>query len=553
MDDEEEKRLQAATSSADEVESQRLIPISDEESGPQDSSSWSTTSKLRSGRGLGSHNSTVRRWILLPVRDLVRLIKKSLQPGESQPKPKRGLVVAVFGFTASRADELKETSWLDGLRGVAAFLVMVYHYHLDMFTFGTEAPYGAPGTHAWEIWRLPYLRIIWCSGHTQVGIFFVLSGFVLSWSSLSSIREGRYEKFALSLGSTAFRRWMRLFVPCFWIGILSLIQFYSGVLELTVTRRDSFLAQFVDYLWESERFANPFHLERTNWEVLHSYNTTMWTMPVEWAGSLAVFVVLLMVSRIRSYGKRTLVLAVVPIYACLSARWNYWLFTTGVLFADYVKQRGGFDQLSGRTTRRSRLCWLLVLLAGGWLGGIPGKRDWYERPGYAWTDAFIPANWQDIEGGQRYFWCWSGVLLTAGVAHFAALRRLFERPACRYLGRVSFMLYLTHRMVGTILGPPIRRQILALLGTHRAAPDHPEVDVVEIQGPVWNVLAYLLAWAVMLPLALALANWCTVLVDEPCVRFARWVDERFVSGGGGGGAGAGAGAGGEQELGYRAE
>lgn len=104
---------------------------------------------------------------------------------------------------------------------------------------------------------------------------------VLSWSSLSSIREGRHERFVLSLGSTAFRRWMRLFIPCFLIGVLSLVQFYTGLLDLPITRESSFWGQFVDHVRECERFANPFHLERNNWKVLHKYNLTMWTMLVD--------------------------------------------------------------------------------------------------------------------------------------------------------------------------------------------------------------------------------------------------------------------------------
>lgn len=513
--------------SDEDVEMERLIGTGDEE----DATGIPHSRRfVISGSGLGAISSTTIRWILYTLRNIVRTINRSLQPGEIPVKSSGGVIVTIFGFTTSKHDELRDTSWLDGLRGVAAFLVMVYHYHLDTFSSSTEAPYGAPDTHPWEIWRLPYLRIIWCSGHTQVGIFFVLSGFVLSWSSLSSIREGRHEKFVMSLSSTAFRRWMRLFVPCFIIGILSLIQFYAGLVELLFTREETFLAQLVDYLWECERFANPFHLERNNWEVLNKYNHTMWTIPVEWAGSLIVFLVLLMVSRIQNYGRRTIILVMVPIYSCLSAKWNYWLFTTGILLADYVKQAGGFEQLSDRMSRRSRLFWIFILLVGGWLGGIPGKRDWYERPGYEWTDNWIPTNYQDIEGGQRYFWCWSGIMIIWGLAHFAILRRFFERPSCRYLGKISFMLYLTHRMIGTILGGQIRKQILNILGTHYRNPEQPDFDLVEIKGFLLNIVGYLLMWVCLLPLALMLANWSTVLVDEPSVTFAKWVDDKFVNG-----------------------
>ena len=400
-----------------------------------------------------------------------------------------------------------------------------------MFAFTTEAPYGSPKTHPWEIWRLPYLRIIWCSGHTQVGIFFVLSGFVLSWSSLSSIREGRHEKFSLSLSSSVFRRWIRLFVPCFLIGTLSLLQFYFGLIELPVTRENTFLAQVMDYLREFIRFSNPFQLERTGFDVFHKYNHTMWTMPAEWAGSLAVFLILLMVSRIRSYTKRTFILVTIPAYCCLSAQWNYWLFTTGALLADYVKQAGGFDQLSSQMTRRSRFFLVIVLLVGGWLGGVPQKREWYERPGYEWTDNLIPKNWRHIDDGGRFLWCWSGIMTIWGFSHFATVRRFFERPSCRYLGKISFMLYLTHRMIGTIAGYWIRKQLLKVLGTPYSTAEKPDIVLLEIRGVFWNVFAYLFSWACMLPMALSLANWSTILVDEPSVKFAKWVDDLFVGGG----------------------
>ncbi|KAL5324032.1 hypothetical protein ACEPPN_008575 [Leptodophora sp. 'Broadleaf-Isolate-01'] len=507
-----------------ELELEPLVHFPDVEIGTESPRS------LRASTGPRGFISVMGRRFLFIFRDAVRAINRSMKPGEAKTGS-GGLMVFIFGFTTSRHDSLRETAWLDGLRGVAAFLVMVYHYHLDMFAFTTEAPYGAPKTSPWEFWRLPYLRIIWCSGHTQVGIFFVLSGFVLSWSSLSSIREGRHEKFSLSLSSSVFRRWMRLFVPCFLIGILSLVQFYAGLIDLPMTRQNTFLAQLIDYIWESERFANPFQLERTGFDVFHKYNNTMWTMPVEWAGSLAVFLVLLMVSRIRSYTKRTIILVTIPAYCCLSAKWNYWLFTTGILLADYVKQAGGFEQLSDRMSRHSRNFWILILLLGGWLGGIPQQRDWYERPGYEWTDKLIPKNWKDIEGGSRFLWCWSGIMIIWGSSHFATIRHFFERPSCRYLGKISFMLYLTHRMIGTIVGYWIRKQFANALGTPYISPEKPDVELMVIRGVFLNVFVYLVDWACMLPLALALANWSTILVDEPSVRFAKWVDDIFVSGG----------------------
>lgn len=55
-------------------------------------------------------------------------------------------------------------------------------------------------------------------------------------------------------------------------------------------------------------------------------------------------------------------------------------------------------------------------------------------------------------------------MIILGLAHLQQLKRGFESGVCRYLGRVSFMLYLTHRMIGSILGPSVRLFILKLLG-----------------------------------------------------------------------------------------
>lgn len=306
--------------------------------------------------------------------------------------------------------------------------------------------------------------------------------------------------------------------------------FYTGGLELPMTKEASFLAQVVDYFWECKRFSDPLHLERDNWQVLFKYDPVMWTIPLEWAGSLTVFLVLIMVARIRNYRKRTIVLAFVPIYCCVSARWNYWLFTTGMLLADYVQQAGGFEQLSNRMTRGSRFFWIVVLLLSGLIAGVPQRRDWYERPGYDWTDKLVPNIWMSEEAGGRFLWCWAGIMAVWGFAHFATIRRFFERPTCRYLGKISFMLYLTHRIIGTALGFGIRRHILNVLGTHWSDPDQPEKVFFTIQGFFWNIVAYILFWVFTLPLVLALANWSTVLVDEPSVRFAKWVDDKFVGG-----------------------
>lgn len=62
-------------------------------------------------------------WIL---REVVGFTNRALKSKDANVAQKRGLMSFIFGFTTSKSDSLRETAWLDGLRGIAAFLVMVY-------------------------------------------------------------------------------------------------------------------------------------------------------------------------------------------------------------------------------------------------------------------------------------------------------------------------------------------------------------------------------------------------------------------------------------------
>lgn len=74
---------------------------------------------------------------------------------------------------AMRERVMTETSYLNGLRGLAAWLVFVTHLLYDP---GFHEGYaGRPGDFAIQ---LPFLRLLF-AGQFMVAIFFILSGFVL--------------------------------------------------------------------------------------------------------------------------------------------------------------------------------------------------------------------------------------------------------------------------------------------------------------------------------------------------------------------------------------
>lgn len=95
---------------------------------------------------------------------------------------------------------------LDGLRGVAACIVVVHHSLMPSPSFAGIVTGAAPsGAMQWLLTYTP-LRIIW-AGSEAVWVFFVLSGFVLVRPYVSERR--------LDTGRYYLRRFVRLYLPVF--------------------------------------------------------------------------------------------------------------------------------------------------------------------------------------------------------------------------------------------------------------------------------------------------------------------------------------------------
>lgn len=464
-------------------------------------------------------------------------------PGLPRPKSLRETLTTrnLVGYPLQEDQDapIRETAWLDGLRGLAAFLVMIYHYNLHFwFPPAVEAPFGSMDTFRfrengqvtmyWDAWRLPFIRLLMTAGHAQVSVFFVLSGFVLSWGPLGSILAGRNDKFMQSLGSAVFRRWIRLYLPCFAISLWQCFELYFDLRFIgNKDRKSSIFAQLWDWAVDSEKFANPFMIDRDRWSSLHGYDWTMWTIPYEFAGSLMIFTILLAVGRFHHHRRRMAVIFGVCLYACLRAEWTYWLFANGMLLACYVRYHGGFQKLHEKTTLRSRLGWTALLTVGLLLAGIPEKSEFYDRPGYEWLTIITPWNWREIEGGGRWVWCWSGILFIYAGCHLPSVKRIFEYSFMRYLGRISYMLYLTHRITLNLYGDPVKRFIYSCYGREKFlnAPKDGSEPIALVTVAVYATL--LLA---IVPVALMVAHWAEILIDAPSTRFARLVDDWFMKG-----------------------
>ncbi|KAJ9257457.1 hypothetical protein DTO212C5_8906 [Paecilomyces variotii] len=105
---------------------------------------------------------------------------------------------------------VRNTSWADGLRGIAAVGVVASHTTLCFARYIVPPSFGEDGSVA--LFQRPFFRLVG-QGQAFVAIFFVLLGFVNSLKPATLARSGAVSDALNTLATSAFRRTGRLVFP----------------------------------------------------------------------------------------------------------------------------------------------------------------------------------------------------------------------------------------------------------------------------------------------------------------------------------------------------
>lgn len=350
----------------------------------------------------------------------------------------------------------------DGLRGVAAAVVVLFHYLCMLH------PTLTPGMSETVYWLVDTpIHILW-NGLFSVAVFFVLSGFVMAAAA---------DRRRNSLVTSSITRYLRLALPatasCLlaW-GWLTAFPDSADALKNTLNAP----SRWLDYTYQ-ETILPPWYAGADGMfaSFIRGYsrfNNVLWTMKVELFGSIGIFLLYAF-----TQGRVRLLWAAIAGAVVL-----LWLPATymGFVFGAVLYEAHRRDLLKSTSSILPVFAFVVAIVLGGLGHGAHLRLDLVN----------VPEAWR-VGQSRGFMDGVAATLLIYAVLTLPKLAQAFTRPVPLFLGRISFGLYLVHV-------PPLYT-IVAWSYLHGV----PEI----VLGPVYAFSVLFLAWCF------------TFLVDEPSLRW----------------------------------
>lgn len=426
-----------------------------------------------------------------------------------------------------RDTALRPTAYLDGLRGFAALLV--YILHNEAWAHGgsvvIENTFGY--NRQYYFVTLPFIRPFFSGGHLAVPVLFVVSGYVLSSKPLSLIHRGDRVKLGDSVGSSMFRRWLRLYLP------LTATTFISMTLNhfihnLTFRETEpNYVDEVKKWFIELKSFSFLFRTDDLPWL---SYNYHTWTIPLEFRGSIIIYMTLTIFAALSRNARLLYQMGLIFCFLYIVDAWYAACFVAGMLLCDLdlLAQAKQLPSFFTQFERHKKTFFALLFICGMYLGSIPTNSGEMEElrksPGWYYLSFLKPAA---CSAPKSFFLSVASIMIVVSVTHISRLKKFFELPFNQHLGRVSYAFYLVHGPILDSVGDRIYAAVgWAWPAQEEAIPQWVNLFPLPRWGPYGMEFSFLAAHCFLFPFTLWIANIATTLFDEPAInlgwRLYKW-------------------------------
>jgi peptidoglycan/LPS O-acetylase OafA/YrhL len=492
------------------------------------------------------------------------------------------LLLPSFFFRSHVRRKLHSTSYLDGLRGIAALIVFLDHFVLNWYYTLRSGYLSSPEDSSFL--QLPIIRLV-VAGRASVGVFFAISGFVLSYKPLKQIRAGDNTGVLDTLASSVFRRSIRLYTPLifgtFMSAYLAQNGYYTPVparTELMPPQLPTMRDQLHHWYLSIQALIMAGLTADPNRPYAPPYNGHLWTIPVEFFGSMVVFLAILATSKAQPAAR----IAILSILAGWSLQWGRWdicLFLGGAVVAEWnliatsdsdednglpyhdniysfsnvypltpfapsesvVKRLSNklisiftrvFEPLSAFKTPLTIFLLLFSLYLLSYAGESPSP-GLYHRI----LTPYIPAIYSTIHLGPEHFILALGallLLLTLSIptftspSFFRAIQKPLLSPLAQYLGDISYSMYIVHGLVLFTLGTGLQERWTGQVGEEKWV-DNGMGELVEAvvrleldKGAYWK--AFWLCAGINALVCFWVADLFWRGVDGRTVRVGKWFE-----------------------------
>lgn len=320
--------------------------------------------------------------------------------------------------------------YLESIRGLAA-LAVVFAHILAVYLPGVMLPgiSGATNKLLGELFfGLPLGFLV--SGHFAVVLFFVLSGFVLTFKFFKSNNQQDLHK-------QAAKRFLRLGIPIFVIVLIAYFMLAGGlmgntakVVELTGSPEAARNFNFTTNLGDAFHAATVGVIAENDVKL----NPVLWTMPIEFFGSFIVFGLAAFVVKVR---RRWFVYAGAIL---LLGDSYYTCFILGMMLADIVQNTNFIDFVKEKVNKFyyvavAAIVWVVACFPSPSSGLDNTIYETLVTPGV------------DISYIYRISQFFGALLLLTLVLCSVRLQKLLNGRALVFLGGISFAVYLLHYLI----------------------------------------------------------------------------------------------------------